>query len=217
MSKHSVQDTIQFDVKAEQVVTNDTVRVTAQLVGMILSETAEQSVRESIRTLMKKFISTDWQFSNTQRSAHASGREQITLTATARVPESENYALDRRRDEAGRDSDSMKIVSAVIDTSPTASQIEETQRKLRLEILKKAQDELKLINEAMNDKYRLGQVVFQASGSDAANQAYAASARGGMLSGKTAYGSGFAEDDDTIGNAVKMTMQASVQLRISRN
>ena len=75
----------------EQVVTNDTVRVTAHLVGMIPDDTSEQEMRESIRTMMRRFIDTDWQFSNLIRKAHPSGREEISLTATSRVSEKENY------------------------------------------------------------------------------------------------------------------------------
>jgi len=73
MSKIPVQDTIQFDLRAEQVVTNDTVRITAHLVGMIPKDTTEQAVRETIRAMMRGFIDTDWQFSNMVRKAHASG------------------------------------------------------------------------------------------------------------------------------------------------
>lgn len=214
MSKKPVQDTIQFDLRAEQVVTNDTVRITAHLVGMIPKDTTEQAVRETIRAMMRRFIDTDWQFSNLIRKAHASGSEEITLTATARVPEKENYGLDRRREEASRANDTMRIVSATTDTSPTTAQIAEAQSKLRLELLKKAQAELKLINEAMSEKYRLGQVVFLMAASDTANYARAAAA---SFSGKTPYGSGFSdEDEDSLGNAVKLTMQASIELRISR-
>jgi hypothetical protein len=210
-----VQDTIQFDLRAETVVVNDTVRLTAHLVGMITAGTTEQAVRESIRAMMRKFIDTEWQFANMTRQAHASGQEEISLTATARVTEKENYALDRRREEASRDHDSVRIVGVSADTSPTMAQITDAQSKLRLALLKKAQDELKLINQAMDAKYRLGQVSFQMTGSDTPNYARVAAMASAPTAGKVAYGSGFSDADDVLGNAVKLTMQAAIQLRLA--
>jgi hypothetical protein len=210
-----IQDTIEFTLSAEETVVNDTVRITASIVGMIAQDTSEQSLRESIRTMMKKFIDTDWQFSNVARTSHASGQEQITLNATTRVAESENYALDRRREEASREVNGLRIVSASVDTSATTTQIQETQQKLRLALLKTAQEEARLINQTLTETlYRLGAVTFgQVYDSESNTRAGGRMAMASAAS--AAYGSGFS-NDDTIGNAVKLTMQATVQLRISR-
>lgn len=214
MSKR-VQDTVNLTLSAEEVVVNNTVKVIATVVGMIPDDMDEKKLRDSIRSLVKKFIETDWQFSNITRSSHASGKEQITLVATARIPEKENYALDRRREEAARGHDLMRITAASTDTTPTTGQIEETQRKLRVAILKKAQDELKLINETLGDEYRIGDVSFSSDFSSLASNTRAASAA--ALGGtKVAYGSSFDTADDTLGNAVKLIMQATVEYRIGR-
>ena len=97
------------------------------------------------------------------RTSHPSGMEQINLTATARVPESENYALDRRKDEASRDG--LRIHSVQADTEPTMEQKEATESRLRQKLLQKAQAELATINATMGkgavDKtYRIGKVIF---------------------------------------------------------
>lgn len=214
MSK-KVQDTIRLTLSAEEVVVNDTVKVIATIVGMIPDDMDEKKLRDSVRSLVKKFIDTDWQFSNMVRSSHASGKEQITLVATTRVAEKENYALDRRREDASRDHDLMRITTASTDTAPTNGQIEETQRKLRVAIFKKAQNELQLINEALDAEYRLGDVSFSAGFESSASNIRAASASplGGS---KVAYGSSFDAVDDTLGNAVKLTMQAAIEYRIGR-
>lgn len=207
------EDTIEFTLAAEETIVNDTVKITAQINGMISRNTTEQQLRDSIRALMRKFIATDdWQYANTTRNSDPSGQERITLIATTRVHENENYALDRRREEASRDSEMVNIASVQTDTTPPQRQIEETQSRLRLALLTKARNELALINAATGEDYRLGSVLFRDSlGANVSN-----APRGGIIaSAASLYGSGFG-DDDTIGNAVKLSMQATVQLRISR-
>jgi hypothetical protein len=212
MAKQPIQDTIQFDLSAEEIVVNDTVKIIAAIIGMIPDDIDEKKLRDSIRALMRKFIETDWQFSNMVRSSDPAGKERITLTATARIPEKENYALERRRDDASRGHELMRITMVTTDTTPTANQIEATQSKLRLAILKKAQSELALINKAIDQQYRIGDVRFNAGVESALANRQAHTA---LASAKTPYGAGFAGDDESIGNAVKLTMHAVIQLRIS--
>lgn len=112
----------------------------------------------------------------------------------------------------------MNIISAQADTSPTATQIEETQRKLRVALIKKAKDELRVLNETTGDTYRMGSVTFgqgfDTMASNRPQNVAMSAAMGG--SAKTQYGSGFDGTEDGIGNAVKLTMQATVELRITR-
>jgi len=213
MSIQPVQDTIQFVLSAEETVTNDTVKVVASIVALVTHDMTEQKLKDSIRQLTQRFIKAEWNFSNMTRSNHAAGLEQITLTATARVPESENYGLDRRRVEASV-IEGMTIASHNTDTSPTTAQIEQAQSKLRLTILRKAEAERQTISDTLAAIYRLGSVSFNEGHGTQSNL------RGGMVAmSASAYGSGFGNDDadeDAIGNAVKLVMQATVQLRISR-
>lgn len=207
----AIQDSIQFDLYAEEVVVNTTVKVIANLATLLSPDTSEDQHKENIREVMQSFIRSDWQFSGITRSTHASGREQMTLTATARVPESENYALDRRREQASRDG--LRIASVSTDTSPTQEQMEETQSKLRLRLLQKARTELQKINNALDQDYRLAEVVFDPVDESAAN---VRTARPSAM-----YGAGFAAAEASaaagpLGNAVKLTMQARVTLRIKR-
>jgi hypothetical protein len=207
----TIQDSIQFDLHAEEVVVNTTVKVVANVVTLLRTDTIEEHHKEAIRDVMQQFIRADWQFSNITRSAHASGVEQMTLTATARVAEAENYALDRRREQASRDG--LRIASVSTDTSPTQEQMVETQSKLRLRLLQMAQTEQQKINNAMESQYRLGDVIFDPVDESVANVRTARPAQ--------MYGSGFAaaqaiNDAGPLGNAVKLTMQARVTLRVKR-
>jgi hypothetical protein len=70
------------------------------------------------------------------------------------------------------------------------------------------------INAAMKSQYRTVAVTFEPH--EAASFSLSNAPRGGMAASmapsKTPYGSGFADGDD-IGNAVKLSMQATVELR----
>jgi hypothetical protein len=209
-----IQDTIEFVLIEEETVVNDTVKVTANLVGMIPQDSTEADLRNSIRTLLRNFIDIEWQFSNLVRTGDPSGQERITLTATTRIPESENRALDRRREDASKQDAqlSIRIISATTDTSPTQAQIDQTQRNLRLTLLKRAKEEAKTINQALGETlYRLGAVTL--------GPKLDPNVRGGQFAASNvatqAYGSGF-DEAGSLGNAVKIAMQANVQLRISR-
>ena len=127
-------DSIKFSLQAEQVVVNTTVKIIANVVAMVTPDLVEARLNDSIREVMQKFINADWQFSGMIRNPHAAGLEQINVTATARVPESENYALDQRRQRASREGLSIAQVST--DTSPTSAQIEDTQSELRHQLLR---------------------------------------------------------------------------------
>src|ERR1041385_4825004 len=82
-----IQDTIEFVLIEEETVVNDTVKVTANLVGMVPQDSTEADLRNSIRSLLRNFIDIEWQFSNIVRTGDPSGQERITLTATTRIPE----------------------------------------------------------------------------------------------------------------------------------
>lgn len=202
------QDSISFIISAEEVVVNTTVKVVATIVA--IQDMTEDGLREAIRELMQRFIAADWQFSGMSRTSHASGREQVTLTATARVPESENNALDRRSREASRDG--LRIHTVNADTSPSPAQIEETQSELRQSLLKKALAELGVINHTLGQTYRLGRVIFDPDPTETASNR-----RPGMMAMAASYSSGFDHAGGggagEIGNAVKLTMRALVQLR----
>ena len=204
------QDSIGFILTAEQVVNNETVKIVANVVAMVLPALTEPKLKESLRELMRNFIPVaDWQFAGMTRSSHASGLEQVTLSASARVPESENYALDRRREAAS--TDGLRINSTSTDTSPSKTQMDATYSSLRLELISMAQTEMTAINAALGGGYRISKLNFDPLSDMQPTK------RNMMMSGATSYGSGFASEvaggGGDIGNAVKVSMQAEVVLR----
>jgi hypothetical protein len=216
---NKIQDTIEFSLIAEQTVVNTTVKITATIAGIITPNVAEDALRENIRSIMKKFIDTAvWQISGIIRSKDDSGMEKIRLSATTRVSETENYALEERAEAASVKG--MKISSVAVDTAPPTSMIEETESSLRITLLAKAVGECAHINGAVSDDhsklgddYRLGEVVFSRdanSTSNLSNSSHRNVSQMAMVS--ASYGSGF-DEAGTLGNAVKLTMYAAIVLR----
>jgi hypothetical protein len=206
-------DSIRFMLSAEEVVVNTTVKIVATVAVDVPPDMTEQMLRDSIRDVMQKFISSaNWQLSGMTRTSTAGGMEQVSLTASTRVPEAENYKLDQRRQAASQVG--LRITAASTDIAPTLQQIDETQSKLRQQLLKRALAELAMINATVQGSYRLGKVDFDPMMTPSTSNM----PRGGGMMAMAAYGSGFSADAagdgmSDIGNAVKLTMQASVQLR----
>lgn len=215
-----IQDTIEFSLVAEETVVNNTVKLSATVSSIVTPDMTESKLKDGIREMMKKIVSetkgddgkkpVNWQFSNMTRTP-VSGMEQIVLTATTRVHESDNHSLDKRRQEVSQEG--MTITQIAADTTPPMHMIEATESNLRLKLLTKAQAELEKINKCLvgveDTQYRLGSVQFENANDYAASN----SPRGGAM--KTAYaasyGSGFSEDN-TLGNAVKLSMRATITL-----
>ena len=225
-----VQDTITFTLVAEETVVNNTVKLNATIASIVTPNMTEAKLKEGIRDMMKKIVSETlvedgsktpvvWTFSNMTRSNHASGMEQITLNASTRVHESDNYSLDKRRVEASQDQEGMSITSLTSDSTPPSHMIETTESNLRLKLLTKAYIELEKINTLFEDNfesinnYRVGDLVFVN-----VNDPFSASNNSARIATNTmkttmsgSYGSGF-DYNDTLGNAIKLTMQVNVTL-----
>jgi len=197
-------DSIRFTISAEEVVVNTTVKVITNISATISRETSEQTLKDSLRDLMKRFIDAEWQFSGMTRASSPSGMEEVRVAATARIPESENYGLDRRREEASREG--MRIYSHTTDTAPPMEQRLEAQSHLRQKLLTLAMEELDTINTTLTSQYRLGKVEFSTDVSEAPLRPMA-------MAASAAYGAGFNHGDDALGNAVKLAMLATITLR----
>jgi hypothetical protein len=205
-------DFIKFTIAAEDTVVNDTVKIVANITAMVGSESPEKkTLKDSIREMMDRFIgNVKWQFSGMVSSSHESGLEQVILVASARVPESENRDLDNRRKEVSTRGLSINRVTP--DLSFPASLVEQTEQKLRLEIIRKARAECILVSAAMDRPYRIRKIDYSAEIELPAFSNSRMSASSASI--KTSYGSGFndASQDDTLGNAQKFTMTAIVTL-----
>ncbi len=217
-----VQDTISFSLVAEKTVVNTTVKLTASISVTMLPGMTETSMKDGIRDMMQSLISetmaddggkraVTWQFANLSRSTATSGVEQVDLTATARVHESDNYSLDKRIRDVSKTGMSITDINA--DTSPPQAMIEAAESELRISLLKKATTELNKINNEMSTGYRLGAVNFQI-GTDYVGGSRMAAMTSNSISPKgMMYATDMGGDENSLGNAVKLTLRANIELR----
>jgi hypothetical protein len=205
-----IHDTIDLTFSMEHTVVNDTVKIVAQIVAIVAPGQTDGELRGDIRATMKRFIeSADWQFSNMRRTSDA-GMERVTLTASARVPESENYNLSGRAKLASRPG--LEIEEVHADTAIPQVMIEEAEKTLRMKLLEKIKIEQKEINLVMgSEPYRVHQVNFSSTPANPfANHIVKSPMRAASAA---TYGSGFGGDEDEVlGNAQKLSMMASVVL-----
>lgn len=200
-----LQDTVKFVITEEGAVVTKTIRVTATLTGIITPEKTEDQLTSDIRGVVQRFIANvDWQFSNTTRRSHPSGYEEFSVTATVRAPIAEHYALDQRAKDASPDA-GLKISNIQVDTNPPQGDIQAAEQKLRLQVMKTAQDEAKAFTEATKREYRVGVIDFtgmQQGMNRPMPMAYAAAApMGGTDPGSA-----------PIDNTLKLTMTGYVTL-----
>lgn len=200
-----IQDTINFELTVEKVIVNDTVKMVANIEALVTTEQSDGELRAEIRTTMKKFIDTDWQFSNLQRRADSAGFERVSLQASARVSETENYNLDARAREVSRPGLTVSYVQ--VDTSVPQARIDAAEQEMRLALLAKATDEATKVADLTRRSYRVHTVNFNTQ----ADISLSNRSKGITLTNGMTYGSGFS-DEGGLGNAQKLTMRASVAL-----
>lgn len=211
MAQHQniLQDTMEFVIVAENTVVNDTVKLVANISAMIAGDTTEDDLRTDIKATMKKLIDVDWQFSNMTREADDSGLERVNVTASIRVKETENYNLEDRTKAASRKG--LMITSVEVDTSVPQVMIDAAESDLRATLVTKAKEECQKLSAAMQDTYRVHSLRFSPVNNNVSLRAISNASITASAT-KMAYGSGFSNDEDSLGNASKLTMQATITL-----
>ena len=196
-----IQDTISFPLDAETTVTNSTVKFTASVLAIIDGQKiTEENLSNSVRTLLNNFVEGEWVFSNPTRIKGDSGFEEARFTATLRADQSENRAIDQRREEVS--SPGLRITSVHPDTSVPQAAIAEAETELRVILLKRAQNQAKKLSEAAEREYRVHDICFSnLNNSDR------------MKFGSTAYATeASASASSSIGHTQKLSMNATVTL-----
>jgi len=211
-----VQDTLSLNVSAEKTIVNDTVKLVATITAQVTPDEPPEVLPNRVREMMNRVVDTTkcegkWNFSNMQRSKDDTGYERVSLTATARVPESENYNLDGRVEKASQRGLVINDIQA--DTSVPSFMIEDAVKELRVMLAKKAREECAALSEALDRPYRIQQISFGSSDYGGPKALRAMSASNAMGGSTQSYGTG-AGDDGTLGNAQKVTLAANVTLAV---
>lgn len=207
-----IQDTINFQLRADTVVVSDTVKVIVYINALVTADTTESALRLDIKRALASFLDTSWQINGIERASDDSGYEKVSMRATARVNESENYNLENRAKAVSRQG--LQLGSVEVDSTVPAPMLEAAEKKLRAEILTKAKEEAAELAEITGRAYRVGQVNFQNQGDPMMRKAAVAS------TSNMAYGSGFngggAGDggEESLANAQKVSLAANIVLSV---
>jgi hypothetical protein len=149
MSEHPpIQDTITLVLNDQKIVVHETVRVNVGISAQVAPETSEADFRKEIQDTLKRFINADWKIQSISRFK-GNKYENVSVAATARIPETENYRLQERANEVTRIG--FELVNPNVDYSLTFDEIQAVNAELRQTLLRKALDEVTEINQTFRE------------------------------------------------------------------
>jgi hypothetical protein len=204
-----LQDSLHFDISVETVVVSDTVKIQTRIDALVEDGKSDADLRSEIRSTLRSFIEADWQISNLSRYEDATGAERVSLDATVRVSEKENYNLQARADGVSRRG--LKISSVSVDASIPQDKIDEAHRTMRLNLLRKVRDEVAAINADVGSAYRIHTISYHTHAAPRSSNVRAKAARATL---ECASFGGAASDsaDEALGNAQKLTLNGNIVL-----
>ena len=208
------QDTVNFVLRADKVVTNDTVKVIVTVDTLSAQQTTEKELRTEIRQVLGKFIpGAEWAFDSQTRTNDTSGYERVTLRATTRINETENYKLQDRANESSRQG--LRLSNVEVDSSIPMPMLEKAEKELRATLVKKALDEAKEMAELTGRDYRLGIVNINNASDPYSRKAGMANTRAyAVASASMGGGASDAADEEGLGNSQRLELTANIELRV---
>ena len=208
MSKDKEQDTITFQLRADTYVVSDTVKISVRINAAVPQNSTESELRIGFKEAMTKFIPADWKYHGMARSVDATGFEQVTLIASARVSETENYNLQGRADKVSRVG--LKLTITSVDNSVPQHMLENAEKELRAKILQDAKNECEEIKKLTERKFRVSSVNFNNSGDAYTRKTPMTASYASVSSFEATGGAG----DDSLANAQKVSLDAEIQLSV---
>ncbi len=202
-----IQDDITLVLRAQKIIVHETVRVNVGINAQIDQSTNESDFRAELQATLKKFIDTDWKIQSIQRFKGTNRYETVSVAATARVQETENYQLQERATILSRIG--FELINPQVDYSLTFDEIQKVNEELRLSLLTKALSETAAINKAFNENstpdtrqiFRVSSTRFDNGDAAASNvtKSYASNASNATaLAVYQVTGSSVMEDDDEL-------------------
>lgn len=152
-------NTVTFDLTAQQWVETKTAKVTVQVNATLNEEGLANSHQDISSKLTKISNKAPWHITAFNRSKDESGLEKLTVSAEARLAESELAALRDSATKVSKPGETFTIAS--IDFSPSEEEMEQAQEGLRQIIYGQAKDELAKLNKLYpDDKFFLHTINF---------------------------------------------------------
>lgn len=151
MPEHQpIQDDITIVLRAQKIIEHKEVRVNVAVSAQVDPATSENDFRSELQSTLKKFIAADWKLQSIQR-AKGNRYETVTVYATARVPEAENYRLQERATEVSRIG--FELVNPTVDYSLTFDEVQKINADLRATLVTDALTEVNTMNTIFKDAY----------------------------------------------------------------
>jgi hypothetical protein len=210
MSHNILQDMLTFTLTAEETLTNETVRITVQINGVTGDD--DEALNKEVRTRLRQLIDSEsWNLSGMVRQRDATGLERFSISATVRVPESENARLFERCEAVSRPGFKVTVIEQ--DTSIPTQAIQECKRRLRKRILEDAEEEVKLLTTDGRSAYRVHQIEFDHGHGFSASNATRAFHNKGMMPTMAMEAAGASDDGgQALGHSEKHSLSGTVTL-----
>lgn len=158
-------DVIQLDLSVEGFVTTQTANITATVDAAITDDkaaSARAEMQKAVTNLAKPAIG-EWRLVGFNRSQDQTGLTRWQATYEARVAEAALAGINERAQKLSKAGMQIRIMNT--DFTPTLAESEAKRAELRIELYKRAQEELARINAQFpNRGYRLMAVDFSGGG-----------------------------------------------------
>ena len=152
-------DTVSFDLSAEDWVTTKTAHVTLDVEASVTSTNAG-AMRADMTKAINDAAKADWRLTGFSRSQDQTGMERWSVTFDARLPESALNGLPdvvKKASKAG-----MQVKVGNIDFAPTLDENEAVRAALRARLFKAAGEQLTTLNSSLPGRgYRIAEITFE--------------------------------------------------------
>lgn len=157
----SQDDSLRYRVIAQRTLSQETVSVTISVTLLVsANQTNQASLQRLVRDALTHFIpKSEWVFSTLYRDANAVvGYEQVSITASARIPSSQNYNLRERARLASREG--LTLSQSNVNYNLPVSQVNRVVHELRGEIVASVLREIEEFDRQTGRKWRIGEIEF---------------------------------------------------------
>lgn len=154
-------DSLRYRVIAQRTLSQETVSVTINVTLLVsANQTNQATLQRLVRDALTHFIpKSEWVFSTLYRDANAVvGYEQVTITASARIPSSQNYNLRERARLASREG--LTLSQPNVNYNLPAGQVNRVVQELRGEIVASVLREIEVFDRQTGRKWRIGDIEF---------------------------------------------------------
>lgn len=152
-------DTLRFRLTSSRVVARTEVNIQVAVIALVSSQDADKEALEiRVGEALNQLIQADWTIRSIQRERDDSGFERVTLQASARVSERENFNLSGRARKAS--SEGLSIQDPRVGYSLSGAVLVESTMALQTHIVQQAMTRIAAFNQSSGRIWRIGDILF---------------------------------------------------------